>query len=111
MHVNIKTKVPADLYSGAIRTAKVAYNMKSDDYDKQIPPQLLMKEINTHYKETKKGKGEVSLLNIFQTMMGKTTKNNNTEGGNNDNANKFGNNNKKFEGICHFCRIKGHRKN
>ena len=71
-----------------------------------------MKEISVHYKVLKKGKGEVSMLNIFQALTNKTAKNNNTEGGNDGNANKNGNNNnKKFEGICHFCGIKGHRKN
>ena len=31
MRLNIKTKVPGDLYSGAIRTAKIAYRIENDD--------------------------------------------------------------------------------
>ena len=38
MRLNIKTKVPGDLYSGVIKSAEIAYRQEKDDNTLKIPP-------------------------------------------------------------------------
>ena len=112
MRLEIKTKVPKEVYGDAISIAENKYRLKEGDAKAKIPPRQLMKVIPSKCKDLQKEKNEVSLLNIYQSQerakMGKMKKGNNKIDGSDNNE---GSNNDKFTSNCHFCGNKGHKRN
>lgn len=68
MQLEVKTKVPKEVYSDEIAIAENKYRLKMIDASAKIPPRQQMKVITAKYKDLPNEKNEVSILDIYQSQ-------------------------------------------